>query len=405
MIKKLGMNFTMPRSLWVDYGTIVIRSAVWLMAIAAAVWLGYEFWRLLWQSGEKGAIDLLQRHNEVQAWFAGRPVYGDIITAVYPPASYAILWPLLGWLSETAVRWLWAVTTVFALMWLVSLCVRESGADTSLHRTFLTLIPLSIYATGATIGNGQLGVHILPFLVSGLLLLESKERSLGKDFLAAAMVLIALVKPTVSAPFFWIVIVVPGNLRPAIFVSTGYVALSFFATLFQPAGPIALISKWFHRAMVGVEWGTARGGYANEHSWLDYFKLDGLDAPASLLVLMILGFWTYRYRRADIWTLMGVAALVARFWTYHMWYDDILILLPMITLFRIANQNSVSGNTDLLAGVLLAITLLTMLAPGGLYLLPKPWNILYVVLQTIAWLAVLIFLLNHARHERKVFNQ
>ena len=98
------------------------------------------------------------------------------------------------------------------------------------------------------------------------------------------------------------------------------------------------MTKWSDRAAVGVEWGTARGGYANEHSWLEAIKLEGLEGPASLLALMILGFWVYRYRRADIWILMGVTALVARFWTYHMWYDDLLILLPMVALFRIANQ-------------------------------------------------------------------
>ena len=94
-------RISMPSgSLWTDHRTTVLRSAVWLMAVAAAVWLGYEFWRLIWQSGEMGAIDLRQRHNEVQAWFAGRPVYGEIVTAVYPPASYAILWPLMGWLTD-----------------------------------------------------------------------------------------------------------------------------------------------------------------------------------------------------------------------------------------------------------------------------------------------------------------
>ena len=110
-----GMNLTKHRSLWDDHSTAILGCAVLLMAVAAVVWLGYEFWRLLWQSGEMGAIDLRQRHNEVQAWFSGRPVYGDIVTAVYPPASYAILWPLLGWLSVTSVRWFWAATTVCAL--------------------------------------------------------------------------------------------------------------------------------------------------------------------------------------------------------------------------------------------------------------------------------------------------
>lgn len=371
------------------------------MTIAALIWLGYEFWRLVWQSGEMGAIDLRQRYDEIQAWFSGKPVYGDIVTAVYPPASYAILWPLIGWLTVTAARWVWAVTAAIALMWTVSLCVRESGAQTSLQRTFVGLMPLSMYATGATIGNGQLLVHILPVLVAGLLLLKRAEPSWHQDLLAAALLLIALVKPTVAAPFFWIVLFVPGRLRPAMIVSIGYMALSLFAALFQKTGLVTLLFKWSDRAAAGVEWGTARGGYANEHSWLEAIKLDGLEGPSSLLALMILGFWVYRYRRADIWILMGVTALVARFWTYHMWYDDLLVLLPMIVLFRIASRGVPNANTDRLAGPLLAITILTLLAPGGLYLFPMPWNKLYVVMQTITWAAVLIFLLNHARLEKK----
>jgi hypothetical protein len=307
----------------------------------------------------------------------------------------------MGWLTVTAARWVWAVTTAFALMWTVFLCVRESGALTSLQRTFVGLLPLSMYATGATIGNGQLLVHILPVLVAGLLLLNIQEPSWRRDLLAAALVLAALVKPTVTAPFFWIVLFVPARLRPAVMVSIGYAALSFFAALFQKTGLVALLLKWSDRAAVGVEWGTARGGYANEHSWLEAIKLDGLEGPSSLLVLMILGVWTYRYRHADIWILMGVTALVARFWTYHMWYDDLLILLPMVALFRIANQLEPMAAFERLAGPLLAITILTLLAPGGLYLLPMPWNKLYVLLQTITWVAVLIFLLNHARLERK----
>ena len=395
------MNHTTSRSLWAVYSSSVLKVSVLLMAIVAAVWLGYEFWRLVWQSGEMGAIDLRQRHYEMQAWFAGKPVYGDIITAVYPPASYVILWPLMGWLTVTVARWFWAATTTIALIWTIYLCVRESGAYTPLQQTFIGLMPLSMYATGATIGNGQLLVHILPALVAGLLLLKSKEHHWRHDLLGAALVLIALVKPTVTAPFFWIVLFVPGRLRPAIVVSIGYVALSFFAALFQKTGLVTLLFKWSDQAAVGVEWGTARGGYANEHSWMEAIDLDGLEGPSSLLALMILGFWIYRYRRADIWILMGVTALVARFWTYHMWYDDLLILLPMIVLFRIANQHAPVAATDRFAAPLLAMTLLTSLAPGGLYLLPMPWNKLYVIVQTITWATVLIFLLNHARLERK----
>ena len=116
-----------------------------------------------------------------------------------------------------------------ALVWLVRIVVRESGAATRLERAFVALIPLSMYATGATIGNGQLTVHILPALLTGLLLLSQKRSGWGRDALAAALILLSLVKPAVSIPFFWIVLFVPGRLRPAILVTFGYVAVTFFA--------------------------------------------------------------------------------------------------------------------------------------------------------------------------------
>lgn len=55
--------------------------AVVLMTVAALVWLGYEFWRLLFQSGEMGAFDLKQRHTEGLSWFQGIPVYRELVTA------------------------------------------------------------------------------------------------------------------------------------------------------------------------------------------------------------------------------------------------------------------------------------------------------------------------------------
>jgi hypothetical protein len=38
-----------------------------------------------------------------------------------------------------------------------------------------------------------------------------------------------------------------------------------------------------------------------------------------------------------------------------------------------------------------------MLAPGGLYLFPEPWNMIFAVEEPIVWITVLIFLLQQAR--------
>ncbi|HEX5758780.1 MAG TPA: hypothetical protein VF121_06260 [Thermoanaerobaculia bacterium] len=52
-----------------------------------------------------GAVDLGFRHAEVARWLAGERVYGALDTAVYPPATYALLWPFLGWLISRRRVW------------------------------------------------------------------------------------------------------------------------------------------------------------------------------------------------------------------------------------------------------------------------------------------------------------
>jgi len=58
--------------------------------------------------GRPNAIDLKSRHDEVQRWFSGKPVYGGV-RATYPPQSFVLLWPFLGWMTLSAARWLWAI--------------------------------------------------------------------------------------------------------------------------------------------------------------------------------------------------------------------------------------------------------------------------------------------------------
>jgi hypothetical protein len=308
-----------------------------------------------------------------------------------------MLWPLLGWLELTPARWLWAATTVAALAWLVYVIARESGMETLLERMFVALLPLSMYATGAAIGNGQLIVHLLPALLAGLLLLSKRPCRWPGELLAAALGLGALVKPSVSVPFFWIVLFVSGRLRPVLLVTAGYVALTLFAASFQALGVLSLIQGW----LVNASAVAVRGGHANLHIWLAAVGLKAWLLPASLPVLVALGCWTYRYRYADLWLLLGVTAIVARLWAKHWWFDDLLILLPMVALCRIAKRRFATDRSGLVAGTLLAITLLVMLAPGGLYLLPPPWNTLYVIGQITLWIAVLIFLLVQAWQEEK----
>jgi hypothetical protein len=114
----------------------------------------------------------------------------------------------------------------------------------------------------------------------------------------------------------------------------------------------------------------------------------------SLLALVTLGAWVYRHRYLDLWMLLGVVAIAARFWMHHRWYDDLLIVLPMVTLFRLVKQSHAGGRDAVMPGLLLGLTVMTMLAPGGLYLFPPPLNTTYVAGQTFVWIAVMVYLLH-----------
>jgi hypothetical protein len=374
-----------------------------LMLVASFIRLENEFYRLTLHNGLKSAIDLRFRYWEVKFWFAGEPVYGLLSHAVYPPASHTILWPFVGWLPFKEVRWLWALTSVFMLGWLVYILLRESLAKTRMEQAFIALLPLSMYATGIAIGNGQLILHIMPILLTGLLLIKRGEEW-HQDLLGSFLIAIALVSPSITAPFFWAVLFVPGRIRAAILVVLIYLTFTLIACWFQDGSTLSLIERWISVGQGGSAWGAVSGGYSNLHSWVALFGINeflrfNINKWVSLIALGGLGIWVYLHRRVDIWLLIGVSAIMARIWTYHRWYDDMLIILPMITLFRIAKRGPYPDGSDVLAAGLLILAWLSVLVPLRLLVTP-PWNGFVTTGQAVVWGLMLIFLLYQARLEK-----
>ncbi|MEO1069007.1 MAG: hypothetical protein AAFW95_07780, partial [Cyanobacteria bacterium J06638_6] len=156
-------------ALWSRHGQRLLQIGIGLM-IAAALWrLGLEFPRLIWGQDEVDAVDLISRHREVERWFAGLPLYGEIPNGDYPPASHPLLWPWVGWLSRAATRWFWAVTTLLMLGWLGWLGSHQSRARTRWEKLFIALMPFALYPASAGIRVGQIATHVIPPLVVGLL--------------------------------------------------------------------------------------------------------------------------------------------------------------------------------------------------------------------------------------------
>jgi glycosyl transferase family 87 len=362
------------------------------LAIYALLKLTDEFRRLLFETGRSGAIDLLNYQHFVNDWFSGIEVYRQSYWALYPPASYPILWLLVGWLDSVSARWFSAALFASTLAVLAYFLVRATGAKRRLEQTFVALMLLAMNATGVTVGNGQLGLYVLALVLGGLFLLQ-REHSWRNDLIGSLMITASLVKPSISFAFIWLALFVPGRLRAVWLVAVEYVALTLFAVSFQHETLVNLVTAWLRRSAEAA----TQYGYANLSIWLSDLGFKELILPSALLAWLILGGWIFLNRNADFWVLLGVGALTARLSVYHMLYDDVLIIFPMIALFRIAKR----GNLP--AGILLGVNVLAMLFLASWQKLPAPWHLILVGGHAMVWLADLIFLVGYTIQTRKAF--
>lgn len=380
------------RAAWNDKRIAILRGAVILLGAYAALKLGDEFRRLLFETSGSGAVDLGIVRDQTRAWFEGNLVYVGNTLTPHPPATFVILYPFVGWLDFPSTRWLWAITTVPILGYLIAIALRASQAPTRLERALVALMLLAMNATGVAIGNGQLILHVLAALLTGLLWLRDSN-DWRRDVGAGILLALALVKLNIAAPFLWLALLTPRRPRPLALVTLAvcYLALTAFALAFQPSGALAVLSMLLSR---GSTFAYA-AGYANVTNLLSDLGLISWSLPGSALVFAALGVWIYFHRQTDWWTLVGVSALVARLWIFHMLYDDVLIFLASLALFRIARRES-DATWRALAGTLVAITIAAMLFLAQWQFAAPPLNWIFIWGHAAVWIADLFFLLASA---------
>ncbi len=385
----------------------------------------YELHRLLFSTGELAAIDLRQRFAEVQLWFAGEHIYNQLPSAVYPPASYAIMWPFMGHPSWELAKWVWALSSVVLLGILIRLMLSAGKISRPRYVWFWSLFFFAHYATGITIGNGQLTIHIMAALAGCAVLLSDRQVNWRTSLAIGALAALAIIKPTVSLPFMWLILFVPRSLWPAIFTVAVYGGLAVLAGLFQARNLVQLHRDWLALGLQGAAWSSRAGstalspdvssllnddiplfgddiGYGDLHSLLGIFDLGHLAMPLSLGLLGIFGVWVYCHRRCNVWTLMGAAAVISRLWTYHRVYDDMLAIFALFAIV-IALQKlpeALGPRATKLGYGLVAATIFCSLVPASLRLLPTPLDLPFKFGQMALWLTMLGYLLYVAWVER-----
>ena len=181
------------------------------------------------------------------------------------------------------------------------------------------------------------------------------------------------------------------------FVVCGYIGISLISGSFQESGIVALMQDWLASSREILMHDAILWSHGNLHSLLATFGLERWTPVSSLIALAASGIWMYFHKKADIWLLIGVAGCVSKFYTYHGWYDDAILALPMVCLFRMSKDDVLGSTYCGYAGFLLVLSLAVMITPGGAFFVPPLWVMVFVALQSFVFLTILGFFLIHAR--------
>jgi hypothetical protein len=332
-----------------------------------------------------GAIDLKQRFTEVTVWLDGGKVY-DLLSATYPPASFVMLWPFVGWGSFTVVRWLWGVSSLILIVVLIWQVWHLAQPRDRLEKVFFAAFVISLLSLRVTVGNGQLGLHIIVVLLPALLLLRRPNPSLLTDLTIASLMTLALVKLTFSAPFMWIIVLLTRRVRVTVFTVILYAILTLIADFVHPMSLIELIGAWLRSAGRTL---SVDLGYANIHYLLRSMSASQWNSIASIILLVLLGIWLWRFGNHETyWIAVGLTGVFCRMWTYHNVYDDILIVPAMLAFWQLARQRKSPYNV--LAGLMFVAFWLTAtdFTGSGIHKAVPYWQFMI----GLVWLAGMIYL-------------
>lgn len=375
---------------WQQHGSRLL----WLPIILAVVPLALKYWletRHILGIIPGGAVDLPYFYRWTHQWFQGINIYVGDQPQGYPPASLVMFYPLLGWETFDQARWVWAITTLCAFAVLVVIAIRALDARGLSERVALTVLFLAVNGTSVTLGNGQPTLHILAVLLPALLLLHGRPVHLWSDLVAAGLFVLALLKPNLSAPFVWLIVIFPTTLRvrPLIFVGLGYLALSFYASQIVHTSLLVLAPQFLASRLSDI--GLVLD--PNIHYLMAKLGMERFVLYISALIFLALGTWIYIQRQKNIWFLLAVTALVARLWGFHLLYDNALLILPEIALLMLLKRERITSQLGIAALMLLVVNILVILPPGNFVGQSKTIQLALALTQGIVWLWTLVFFL------------
>ncbi len=307
------------------------------------------------------------------------PDLGVPIGVIYPPWAYPTELLFFSQPTRDSEAIFYAAVMAAGLVFVFWWTRSQVAGRLSIARI---AVPLAVMAaaswvSGIVAGNNPL--VIIPLLMLCYVALQHKKKPLAGVALG-----MALMKPSLAGPFLLVLLL--RHRWMALATTVGYVALASLLTWYLTAtSPIEMLNQMFaaSRQWTGVGFGP-----------LQYLISAGVRAQSATVITAIVvsavgagALWAIR--EGSLLAQFALAAIVARFWSYHLFYDDAVIIFALVFFAR---ETLVSQTRAAYTGLILSCLGLWMPYRASL-LLPLQ------IVQLLIWLtlAYLIVMLSRSK--------
>lgn len=367
----------------------IISLLTLILGLLCLAYLARGFYVLTLYPG--GAKDLHARWQEQQyiyrgifPYFATRnsplvdPSLGPILSSGYFPWSFFAGFLLLPSIPFEMLRWYYALLNLLSIGVTAIFAYQIGRPYGKLEAWFTVSACLAFSSYSVTLGNGQYGIIINALLIGMFWLLQKKQ-----DVLAALFLGVALLKPTISALYFF-VLVIRRKFTAIAALCLYLAATSWIISVLVKVSPISMIKN-----VVGVSANYAHTGYSSINVLLRL----GIPPMAAILgSIIIFGAITLAlfslFNGSSLIFLFAVASLGGRVGTYHLVYDNVMLIFLALALIQLTLGIPKRSNI-----LILTLLLLSLVIPSR-FTDPSYAQLI----QTVIWLAAFFHLLINQKH-------
>lgn len=265
------------------------------------------------------AVDLKNRDMEQQFFMAGTNPH-DRMVGSQPPWAYQF-GQLLVWPPWPAVRAYFAVLNVLAMAFLL-VWIYQQAHDVVIEGRLLLMA--AVFAFGGLCTATEVGQ--ISLLVTALLAGALWCDRTGHHYWCGVLVALAMIKPTIAAPFA-LALLVAGRYRAA-GAAAAYGAIATAITwAVTRTSPLTMLEQLASHSAGYITDGTF--GPVDLAAWLGATPAAMVWMP---LLLAVPGLVLMAVVRPSLPLCFAVATVWARLWTYHKSYDDVMLIFVMVPL-------------------------------------------------------------------------